>query len=340
MSKNTNFEIGTIVTDTFLDSIQEMLTGAVHNVRLSPGTSSSQVALSLCGDIVNDGRAAVNINGQYCYLDTTKDSTPASGAASNKKIYLSTNANSSPLAPQFDVTISASPPAASYLRQIGLVDYSGSQLSNARMLTGVQADHEQYNHFTFRSVYNVTNETLLTLDGQAAQVSAAGANDSDISSTPTRAISITQGSDEFLYVDTAGRVVFVDQGFGDGDAAIQYTVHGSNSVITSNKEFSSHIATSGLPSFSARVVNTDDENRITIYNNGQISWGDGADPADVGISRTGIGELSLGSGNTLLMDYTITSSDSDDLVTNKEYVDASVSSSFSTSKRFSFFIGS
>lgn len=340
MSKNVDFEIGTIVTDEFLDSVQELLTGTVQNARLAPGTASDRVSLALSGDTMFDKRGSVNIEGRYCFFDVAKDSLPASSGNGSRNVYLSTTANGTTKQPNFNITVDTAPPVASYVKRIGIVDKNGSALSDARMVTGVQADHEQYNHFTFRSVFDSPNETILTVEGQSNQTSTAGVlYDSDVSSAPTRAISLGENGNEHLYLDTAGRIVFVDDGTGSGDIGLQFTTHGAESVLTTNHEFSSHIAGIGAESFSARVIDTDVDNRIVIYNDGEICWGDGTNPPDVCLLRLGPDELTLDTGDKIYMDYTIIkATDGPDLLTNKEYVDTEVAGAISESKRFAFFI--
>ena len=328
MSKNVDFEIGTIVTDTFLDSVQELLTGTLQNVRLSEtATGTDRIGLALNGDTNFDKRGSVNIEGRYCFIDQLQDSSPApAGNATDLSIFLSTTANGTPQQPNFNITVGPAPPVASYIKRAGLVDKSGSQLSNARMITGMQADYEQYNHFTFRSIYDLPDETMITVEGQSNQTSSAGVTyDSDISSAPTRALSVGENGNEHLYLDTAGRLVFVDDGSGTGNAAFQFANHSGDSVITTGTEFSSHIPVVGQPSFSTRVIDLDVDNRIVIYNDGGICWGDGTNPVDVCLSRIGPDELSLDTGDKIYMDYTIIkATDTGDLLTNKEYVDTEI----------------
>jgi len=345
MSKNVDFEIGTIVTDTFLDSVQELLTGTSQNIRLAESTlGTDRIALALNGDTMFDNRGSVNVEGRYCFIDMVQDSSPAVTGNGVKNVYLSTTANGTPQQPNFSITVDNSPPPASYLKRIGEVTLTGGQLSDAKMITGVQADHEQYNHFTFRSVFNLADETLISVEGQSNQASTAGVTyDSDVSSAPTKAISVGENGNERLYLDTAGRVVFVDDGTGDGDAALQVGYHGAETIITTGTELSSHIpgtnGGAGFSSFSTRAIDVDTANRVQISNTGVICWGDGTLAPDVCLSRVGPDQLSLATGDQLYMDYTITNLDTGDLVTNKEYVDAQDVAVLSTAKRFAFFIG-
>lgn len=361
MSKNVDFEIGTIVTDTFLDSVQELLTGTVQNIRLAEpqGGQTDVISLALNGDSMFDRRGSVNIEGRYCFIDATQDSNAAVPEVGTveKNVYLATTQNGSPQQPNFTITVGTAPPASSYVKRIGQVTQNGTVLSNARMVTGVQADHEQYNHFTFRSVYDLPNEVMLTVAGQSNQDSSLGTLfDSDVSSAPTKALSILQDSgSEHLYLDTAGRVVFPDNGTGSGDAAMQFTLHGTDSVITTNVEFSSHRAginnifdptfynsnyDAGFASLSARAIDVDVENRIEISNTGVICWGDGTNPPDVCLYRRDVDELSLFPGDKFFMDYTIDAvTDDPEILTNKEYVDTEIEAVGSESRRFAFFIG-
>jgi hypothetical protein len=352
MSKNVDFEIGTIVTDTFLDSVQELLTGTTQNIRLAQPQNplnTDRISLALSGDTMFDKRGAVNIEGRYCFIDQTQDSDPSPSEVGpvERNVYLSTSANGATKQPNFNITVGSAPPVDSYVKRIGEVTKSGSVLSNARMITGVQADHEQYNHITFRSVYDLPSETILTVDGQSLQTSTAGVlYDSDVSTAPTKALSVGENGNEHLYLDTAGRLVFKDDGSGDGDVGFQFTNHAGESVITTNAEFSPHIPgenTSmgvdwGFTAYSTRAIDVDVANRIEISNTGVICWGDGTLAPDVCLYRVGPDELSLATGDKLYMDYTILDTDTGDIVTNKEYVDNEIADAISESKRFAFFI--
>lgn len=330
MSKNVNFEIGTIVTDTFLDGVQELLTGTFNNLSLGAGPSSQTLSLNLAGDSVYDKLGTINIAGKYCHIDQQKVSGTTTGTGT-RSIWLSTTENGSVKEPSFNFTVDASSPVESYVRKIGEVDASSGVLSNAKLMNGVQADSSQYNSFVFRSVLDTVSETLLTLDGQSTQVSSAGTYDSSPSANPTKTLVVSQSGTEKLYLDTAGRIVF------DGNVALQKSVHGSSSILTTNKEFSSHIAGSDQPSFSTRAIDTDNNNRLTITNTGTINWGSGLAASDVYIYRSEPNTLSLGSGDRI--QQATSPSDGNDLV-NKTYVDGLTASLDSSSRRFSFFITS
>jgi hypothetical protein len=349
MSKNVDFEIGTIVTDTFLDSVQELLTGTVQNIRLSETTGvSDRISLALNGDTLFDRRGSANIEGRYCFIDATQDSSPAPvGGSGLQNVYLSTTQNGSPQQPSFNISVGTSPPAASYVKRIGTAELTGGVLSDARMYTGVQADTNQYNHIVFRSVYDLADEVMIEVEGRVNQTSAAGVTyDSDVSTAPTKAVSIGENGNEHLYLDTAGRLVFVDDGSGDGDVALQFANHGAESVITTNAELSPHIegvnnmagVDWGYPALSSRAIDVDSENRIDISNTGVICWGDGTNPVDVCLYRRAADEITLATGDKLFIDYTILDTDDPEIATNKEYVDALVSAVSSESKRFAFFI--
>ncbi|GAG19939.1 unnamed protein product, partial [marine sediment metagenome] len=179
MSKNVDFEIGTIVTDVFLDSVQELLTGTVNNLRLGPSSlGTDRVALFLAGDTNNDKRGTANVGGRYVYTDVTQDSEPETTMANGPKtIYLSTTKNGSPQQPAFSITVGTSPPtvlspATAYTRELGTATRTGAQLHNVKMHNGTQADADQYNEFTFRSAIDfegttdAENALLLRLRGQ------------------------------------------------------------------------------------------------------------------------------------------------------------------------------
>ena len=367
MSKNVDFEIGTIVTDTFLDSIQELLTGSVQNVRLDPSGVTDRITAALCGDLSFDKRASVNIGGKYCFTDVGVTSNSVlTQTTGPKKIYLSTTASGTPQQPNFVVTVDSSPPVSSYIKQIGTADHNVlGVLSNIKMTTGVQADSEQYNSFTFKSIANQPDEVLLTFGGQSTQISTApvAGIDSDPSLTPTKAISV--GYDvasvytENFYVDTAGRAVFKDRSGGAQHAVLQWADNDDtgavDGVLTINREFSSHISGTngglGFTSWSARVEQNptlDDENRIEITNTGYINWGDGSNAPDISIFRLAANKLTTALNDQIYMDYAIparvspaTTSPADglgNLLTNKTYVDTSIITAISESKRFAFFI--
>jgi len=348
MSKNVDFEIGTIVTDSFLDGVQELLTGTSQNIRLAESTlGTDRITVALSGDTMFDQRGAVNIEGNYCFLDVAQDSSPASSGSGSRNVYLSTTVNGTPQQPNFNITVDSSPPADSYLKRIGIVDKTVSQLSNARMITGVQADYEQYNAFTFRSVYNLDGETLLTLRGRTNQTSPYGTYIMDVSPTPTTALSvgtefIADTYSERMYIDTEGRIVWTNSGV---PAEYVNLIGGTDPDDATPHLYSNATIDSRPPdfewAFGTRLTLAGDTNhRVAIGSDGEICWGDGTLAPDVCIMRTGVDQLSLDTGDQLFMDYTILAGDSPDIVANKEYVDAEVGAITSSSRRFSFFIGS
>ncbi len=183
MSKNVDFEVGTIVTDVFLDLLQEQLTGNMQNVRLAPSfLGTDRVAIAVSGDVINDKRAALNIQGRYTFTDVSKDSAPADAGNGTKNLWVSTTANGVPQQPEFDFSVSVAPPVASYIRKIGTAEKNGAQLSNVRLINGTTADADQYNSFTFRSIMDLSGEQLLTLRGQNGQTSP------NATLVPTRAL--------------------------------------------------------------------------------------------------------------------------------------------------------
>lgn len=199
MSKNIDFAVGTIVTDTFLDSLQEILTGTVNNLRLAadPDAPATGIALALVGDTVNDRRGTVNIGGQYAWVDQLKSAETVASVAGDHDIYLSTLGST---APNFTLSIGA--PAVvtgAYLRKIGTLSFNGTQVNNVKLRNGVMADADQYNAFTFRSVINTANETILKLDGQSNQLSATA--------NQTKALVVSSSGTEKLSLDTAGRII-------------------------------------------------------------------------------------------------------------------------------------
>ena len=150
-----------------------------------------------------------------------------------------------------------------------------------------------------------------------------------------------------MYIDTAGRIVFVDDGTGSGDVALQFTSYGgTDSVITTNAEFSPYIegvnniagVDHGFPALSSRAVDVDTASRIQISNTGMICWGDGTNSSDVCLYRRDADELTLLPDDKIFMDYTILNADDPEILTNKEYVDTLVLSLASESKPFAFFI--
>ena len=341
MSKNINFEVGTIVTDTFLDSIQELLTGSMFNLRLAEyATAADRLTLKKDGDLLYDAEGSINIAGRYCNITSDKDSTPASGGPGAKRIYLSTTANNTPQQPDFDITVSNTPPVASYIRNLGTADLTGGALTNVRLKNGLQIDADQYNAFTFRSVRDISTETFLTLEGQNNQTSPitfiSTALTPDPSTSPTRALSV--GFDtvgvygERLYIDTRGRLVWTE---GVTDLSLGWI---DNDVLGTNTEFSSRPDGPNVTAFSTLRSDTHTQNAFTISNSGELCWGDGLSPVDVCLGRTAPDEISLDTGDKIFMDYTILAGDSDDILTNKEYVDTVVTAAISESKRFAFFI--
>lgn len=314
MSKNVDFEVGTIVTDAFLDSLQEVLTGSINNLRLDEsGLGTDRVALSLSGDIVNDMRGAVNVGGRYCYTDMTKDSSPASAGNGTKDIYLDTSTSEDP---DFNVTVGTAP-AASYIRKLGTAERTGAQLHNVRMNNGVQADADQYNAFIFRSVMDYDDETIISIQGQSAQLSPADTNAVDPSASPTKALSVGENGNDHLYIDTLGRIVFPNNG-GDGDVALQYRVFSGDSAVSLNRSLRVERAGAGDSALSIRTT-ANTFNRFNIGANGTLSWGSGAAALDANISRSAPNILTLGAGDKLQQNEAPTVGDD---LTNKTYVDS------------------
>lgn len=333
MSKNIDFQVGTLVTDVFLDAIQELQTGSMNNLRLAPsGLGTDRIAVEVDGDIVNDKRATANVGGKYVYTDATKDSDPSSSGAGLKEIYMSTSA-SSPSEPDFDLTV-GSAPAASYLRKIGEATRTGSQLHNVRLLNGNQIDADQYNAMTFRSVMDYNDETILAVEGQSTQLSTAASNVADPSATPTKALSVGENGNEHFYVDTLGRIVFPDNG-GDGDAALQYNVFNTVSGISTNRQIVGNVDAGTDVVFGART-DGDAENRLQILGDGTLELGNGTNPVDFSLAWSSAGIAAVAAGGKLQQNEPPTVGDD---LTNKTYVDGEIAAESSTSRRFAFFIG-
>lgn len=373
MSKNVDFEVGTIVTDVFLDLLQEQLTGNMQNVRLAPSSlGSDRVVIAVSGDVVNDKRAALNIQGRYTYTDVSKDSSPADAGNGTKDIWAYTTANGVPQQPEFELAVSTSPPASSYIRKIGTAEKNGAQLSNVRLNNGTTADADQYNAFAFRSVMDLAGETMLTLRGQSNQLSPAGTEKSDPSLTPTKALSVGTSTDiatllgtytERFYIDTQGRMVWQDDTNGL-DAVLQWNAGtgagDDSSILVMNRILASYrdgesttgayddptldtVATitrdNGLTAFAARALDADANDRIQISTTGVIEMGDGTLAPDTGFYRVKADSMAMLPGDKFYLDYLIDyTSDTGKLATNKEYVDTRDEFVESTSKRFAFFI--
>ena len=355
MSKNVPFQIGTIVTADFLNAIQELQVGSVHNARFAPSNlGNDRVALALTGDIANDGMATVNVGGRYCFTQMTKDSDPASSGDGEKGIFLATTMNDSPQQPDFDIVVGAAP-SASYLRKLGSADLVSGQLHNVRFQNGLQADAEQYNSFDFRSVMDNTNENILTLRGHNNQASTAPGPEVGPSNTPTRALRVgfEDGSADFvehMYIDTAGRIVWEDRSGGTDHVSLTWVDNdagaGTRGALGVSNEFTSHIEGTntvstvdwGYTSFSGRAIDVDTENRFEISNTGVFSWGPGDDDVDTTLYRQAPGELTLDT-STLHTNHTVQAGDPSTILITKEYADNELGASDSVSRRFAFFIG-
>ena len=371
MSKNVDFEVGTIVTDKFLDSLQELLTGTMNNVRLAPSAlGTDRVTMAVSGDVINDKRATTNLQGQYVYTDVSQDSNPSDLAPGPKDIYMYAGADD---APNFTMSVGTSAPVASYIRKIGTATKVGAQLTRVRLNNGTTADADQYNDFAFRSIMNLTDETLLTLRGQSVQVSAAGTTKSAPSATPTKNLSIGTSDDipttvgtytERFYIDSMGRMVWIDTvnnlpavlqwnaGTGAGDDSSILTL---NRLLGSYREGENALAgqddptldgvqvnytrNRGLNSFTTRALDADTSDRFTVSSTGILQWGPGNAVVDTGFYRVTNDALAMLPGDKFYMDYTIIkATDTGKLATNKEYVDTEILAAISEAKRFAFFI--
>lgn len=338
MSKNVDFEVGTIVTDVFLDLLQEQLTGNMQNVRLAPSfLGTDRVAIAVSGDVINDKRAALNIQGRYTFTDVSKDSSPSEAGNGTKNLWISTTANGTTQQPDFDFSVGVAPPAASYIRKIGTATRTGSQLSDVKLSNGATADADQYNSFTFRSVMDLSGEQLLTLRGQDGQTSPNAVLVPDPSLTPTKALNTgfdTAGVyTERFYLDTMGRLVWTA---GANDLALSWL---EADVLGTNTEFASRPDGADATAFSTRREGVDSQNAWRIGNEGHIQWGSGTAALDVGFSRTNPDILAMDAGDQFEMSYVITFlTDSPNILTNKRYVDERDAYVESTSKRFAFFI--
>jgi len=359
MSKQINFEVGTIVTDTFLDSIQELLTGSIHNFRLASSTTGPAfIEAALTGDTINDKRATANIGGQYTYIDQSKDVevTSIPGSAGTYDLYLSTTAPSSPSTapPDFKLTINApAAPPGTYLRKIGTLDHTGSVASNVRMNNGVMADADQYNSFIFRSVMGTTGENLLQLNGRTTQVSTAGTTTSAVSPSPTKAL--RAGFDvgltftEKIYIDTAGRIVWEN---GSTLSELASDTLGTNSELSVWREgLNSSVVddptddlaatitrNDGVAAFGGRI-DADTFDRVQISQTGIFLMGSGSGALDTGFYRPKADSMAMLPGDKFYLDYIVSGSDGDNLAVNKEYVDSEIVTVSTDSRRFAFFIG-
>lgn len=175
MAKETDFSHGTIVTDDFLDSQQEVLTGIMSGFKLSPGTASSQLKLEptipISGAAFRGQLTAINDTGSMtAYSTGTRESTAYAAGAASVSVWAKTSAAiQSGTAGEYQLVVSAARPS-DFVRKVGEATASaGNVLSNIRLTNGIYADADQYNNFTFRSVLNSAGEIPLTLRGQSAQ---------------------------------------------------------------------------------------------------------------------------------------------------------------------------
>ncbi len=214
MAKQTDFSPGTVVSDTFLDSQQEVLTGIMSGFKLSPGTASSQLKLEptipVSGAAFRGQLTAIDDTASMtAYGTATRESTAYAAGAASVSVWAKTSAAIQTGTPgEYQLVVSAARPS-DFVRKVGEATASaGNVLSNIRLTNGIYADADQYNNFTFRSVLNVAGEIPLTLRGGSAQNSAA-----------SKMLSVgfdTAGVyGEKWYVNALGQVVTTQAAVGD-----------------------------------------------------------------------------------------------------------------------------
>lgn len=128
MSKETDFVNGvTVVDESFLDAVQEVLTGLAHNFRLE---KQSTTAVRVVAGASNS-QASITIMGKMRYTTTTKSLT-ITGGANTYNIY----ATADTLDRDFALEQSSGASAATSYRKIGEVDWDGSAITDVRNLAG------------------------------------------------------------------------------------------------------------------------------------------------------------------------------------------------------------
>lgn len=190
MSRDVDYtDASTPVGATWLNDVQEVDTGLAWGVRL---TRTSTSTLRLEGDPLTEGAYAVRVGAKMRY-GTTASTTTASGTAGDYDAYLTSADTDSPKTAAIALVASgASAPVADFTRRIGQITWSGSEITDIRLLNGVQANADQHNSFVLRPL--LATATPLTVKGLASQSAnlvsvqtSAGANLLSVSTTAIEA---------------------------------------------------------------------------------------------------------------------------------------------------------
>lgn len=167
MSKDTTFVHGTIVRADYLNADQEANTGAIWSTRLAQNSSSS-VETNIIGDPY-DTQGPLIVGGKHAWKNGASTAASASGPAGDRNIWVKTNLT---LLPDYQVEVmeSGDVPSEPYYRKIGSGSWDGvSSLSNLKFENGVQADANQYNQFTLKTISSSSNDVALTIEGYSSQ---------------------------------------------------------------------------------------------------------------------------------------------------------------------------
>lgn len=255
MSRARNYVHGTIVEAGYLNEDQEVDTGLAWGIRLAQGSASS-VETGVVGDPY-DSQGPMIIAGRRVWKNGASSPAVGAGSAGTREIFVSTT---EAIAPNYTVEVlpTGSTPATAYYRRVGTADWNGtSVLDNIKLEHGVQAEANQFNQFTFKSISDAVGEVPVTVAGYQNQNSSA-------------AHLLSIGSDD-----------------GSGYKE-RFSVRGDGRVaLTPASETQTVLQAGGI---------NDTLPRFAMTAEGIQSWGDGSLAHDTFVARTAAGTLKVHDG--------------------------------------------
>ena len=131
VAKQVDFAIGTVVTDQFLDRIQELHAAAAWNAVLRISGSAVQLQGASGSGIV-----ALVIDGHIRFMESVVSVSFSGAAAGTYAIWATTGASDADTSFSLARVSGAGTPAGTYVRQLGTVEWDGSNFSALTQTSG------------------------------------------------------------------------------------------------------------------------------------------------------------------------------------------------------------
>jgi hypothetical protein len=212
MTQHNALDYGSILTQAFTDTVQEMLSGAAPHLRVTlPNPTTVRVTAATGSD-----QASLSVEGQYRYRSSDVDRVHPGGAAGVYDVFATATANdfSGPIGAglnpdltvhTFDLAIvtTGGSPATAIKRKIAEIDWDGAAITALRQLTGDRLDTAPITPTA--PLAGVTPLVIAGVSGQTAaltRLSVAGAQVLQVS--PSGAVMFGAAADTTLQRASAG----------------------------------------------------------------------------------------------------------------------------------------